>query len=139
MDSKVYDTLPQEAVRIRKAVFIEEQGFQNEFDYLDDRAKHLVVFEQGVPMATCRFFQAEEPGNFIVGRIAVAKQYRGRNIGSHILHMAEVQIQKLGGTSVCLHAQMQAEPFYKKNGYCKYGEADLEENCPHIWMRKEIG
>ncbi len=36
-----YDELPPEAVAIRTAVFMEEQGFQDEFDAIDDDAAHL--------------------------------------------------------------------------------------------------
>lgn len=32
MEIKLYSTLPSEAVKIRKLVFVEEQGFKNEFD-----------------------------------------------------------------------------------------------------------
>ena len=28
--------------------------------------------------------------------------------------------------------------FYEKQGYLPYGEIELEEDCPHIWMRKII-
>ena len=32
MEYKIFDNLPQEAKYIRTAVFIDEQGFKNEFD-----------------------------------------------------------------------------------------------------------
>ena len=34
---KLYEQLPEEAVRIRKEVFMDEQGFCNEFDEIDKR------------------------------------------------------------------------------------------------------
>ena len=55
MDIKIYDTLPEEAVRIRKTVFVEEQGFQDEFDKIDSYARHLVLFDGENPIAVCRF------------------------------------------------------------------------------------
>ena len=37
MDIKVYHTLHKDAVKIRKEVFMEEQGFHDEFDdYFED-------------------------------------------------------------------------------------------------------
>ena len=42
MNILIYDTLPDEAAEIRRAVFVEEQGFHNEFDEIDKRAKHIV-------------------------------------------------------------------------------------------------
>ena len=35
MEHKTYSTLPPEAILIRREVFMEEQGFQNEFDDID--------------------------------------------------------------------------------------------------------
>lgn len=38
--------------------------------------------------------------------------------------------------NVCLHAQVQAKPFYEKLGFKAYGEIDCDEFCPHTWMKK---
>lgn len=42
---KLYEQLPEEAVRIRKEVFMDEQGFCNEFDEIDKTALHAVLYE----------------------------------------------------------------------------------------------
>lgn len=55
MDIKVYHTLHKNAVKIRKEVFMEEQGFHDEFDETDETAIHLVLYIDQVPAATCRF------------------------------------------------------------------------------------
>ena len=55
MNYKIYDQLPQEAKKIRIKVFMEEQGFKDEFDDLDDLCQHLVVFDNQ-PIGTCRFY-----------------------------------------------------------------------------------
>lgn len=134
-----YDTLPAEAREIRQTVFVEEQGFHEEFDGIDSEAWHLVLYDGDVPAATCRFFQDGPDGDYVVGRIAVVRQYRGQNIGSRILKRAEQEIRKLGGKKVRLHAQVQAKPFYEKQGYTAYGGVDYEENCPHVHMMKRWG
>ena len=36
MEYKIFDNFPQEAKDIRTAVFIDEQGFKNEFDEIDE-------------------------------------------------------------------------------------------------------
>ena len=38
-----YDALPPEAAAIRQAVFVEEQGFQEEFDAIDRHALHTFL------------------------------------------------------------------------------------------------
>ena len=78
MEIRVYDTLPEDARQIRQEVFIEEQHFQEEFDGIDSRALHLVLYRDGSPAGTCRFFQGREPGAYLVGRIAVRKPFRDR-------------------------------------------------------------
>ena len=138
MDIKIYDTLPEEAVRIREAVFVEEQGFQDEFDEIDSYAKHLVLFDGEKSIAVCRFFRDKETGDFTVGRIAVLKEYRGQNIGTKVLKAAEEAIKNEKGSKICLHAQLQAKDFYGEQGYLQYGDTDYEEFCPHIWMCKKL-
>lgn len=139
MRYEVFDRLPQEAAAIRKSVFVEEQGFHDEFGETDNYAKHIVAFQQEQPIATCRFFEGEEKDTYIIGRLAVLKKYRGMKTGSAILEKAEMQIRALGGRRIILHAQQQAAPFYQKLGYQAFGEADLEEGVAHIWMGKALG
>ena len=46
----------------------------------------------------------------VIGRIAVIKEYRGKKVGQYIVQSACSLIQG----NVCLHAQLQAKPFYEK-------------------------
>lgn len=41
---------------IRQQVFVEEQGFVNEFDDIDHEAYHAVIYTGGYPIATGRLF-----------------------------------------------------------------------------------
>ena len=54
----VYDSLPDEAVEIRENVFVKEQGFEKEFDEIDEKAIHLVMFDEHLqkPVVTCRIY-----------------------------------------------------------------------------------
>lgn len=60
MQIKHFDTLPEDAVFIRKEVFVKEQGFKNEFDEKDNEAHFLVRYENGSPVATCRIFMIRQ-------------------------------------------------------------------------------
>ncbi len=139
MHGKIYNKLPKEAQEIRDMVFIKEQGFCDEFDEIDAYAKHFVLFDGEIPIATCRFFNRESCEEYYIGRIAVIKEYRGQGIGAYLLRLAEDEVKRTGGKRTFLHAQQRAKGFYEKQGYISYGEADMEENCPHIWMCKELG
>lgn len=136
MAVKSFDYLPEEAKKIRTKVFVEEQGFKEEFDKTDQRAIHLVCFENEKPTATCRIFQGEADGEYILGRLAVMKEYRGKNIGAKMLESAEKAVREKNGKYIILHSQVQAKVFYAKQGYTEFGEVEEEEGCPHIWMKK---
>ena len=61
---------------VRKAVFMEEQGFQQEFDDVDDRAYHVLIQDGERPVATGRLF-TEDGETYLIGRVAVLSAYRG--------------------------------------------------------------
>lgn len=138
MDIRAYDYLPEEARAIRRAVFMEEQGFVDEFDEVDDIATHIVLFDGGEAVATCRLFPSGEPGEYVVGRLAVMRGHRGSHLGARTLAAAEDEAARRGATSVVLHAQVRAAGFYESQGYERFGEQDLDEGCPHVWMRKSL-
>lgn len=134
---QTYPTLPPAAAAIRQAVFVEEQGFVEEFDAQDAAATHLVlVGDDGRPMATCRYFQGGD-GAWLIGRVAVLPEFRKAHCGAALLREAERQIAAHGGREIRLAAQVQARGFYEKSGYAAYGEEFPEEGCPHIWMKKQ--
>lgn len=138
MQSKIYQYLPAEAKSIRQAVFVEEQGFQNEFDDLDKKALHLILFDEEKPVATSRFYWDGEKKSFITGRIAVRKEYRGLHLGARLLAVTENVIREKKGKRIMLAAQVRAQEFYKKQGYVAIGEIFADEGCPHIWMEKNL-
>lgn len=131
--------LPDAARLIRQKVFVEEQGFHNEIDEIDDRAEHFVVYqEDSLPVATCRVFWDTEIEGYMLGRFAVLPEYRLRAIGSAMMREVEKHVQKAGGRSITLHAQCHVSGFYQKLGFVEYGEVEDIQGCPHVWMKKEI-
>ncbi len=137
MKIKVYiNSLPDEAAFIRETVFVKEQGFNDEFDKTDSLSTHLVAFYDDKPVGTCRFYNKD--GVYYLGRLAVLKQYRSKRIGAQLVKKAVALIKAGGGKKLCLHSQLQAVPFYEKQGFISYGEIDYDEACPHIWMSKSL-
>lgn len=135
---KKYDYFPEEAKNIRTNVFINEQGFQIDFDEIDDIAEHLVLYDGDEPAGTCRYFFNTKKGMYAIGRLAVEKRFRKKNYGADLIRYAEEEIQKLGYFKTCLSAQVRASSFYEKQGYHKTGDEYMIEFCPHIWMVKEL-
>lgn len=132
------DYLPDDAKKIREEVFVVEQGFTLEFDNIDSRAVHLVLYVDEKPAAACRYYSGDEKGIFWLGRIAVRKPFRGNHVGEQMLLAAEEEIQKDGGTAIWLSAQVRVREFYEKCGYKAIGEVYSDEGCPHICMKKEL-
>lgn len=138
MTTRSYDYLPKEASLLREDIFVKEQGFVDEFDDIDDISTHLVLFDGELPIATCRYHFDNGKSAYIMGRIAVAKAYRGKNIGAHILKEAEDQIRLSGGRKIYLSAQVRAAGFYEKQGYVTSGEPYYDEYCLHVLMYKQL-
>lgn len=138
MTIKQYNYLPNEASQIRTDVFVKEQKFDDEFDDIDDTAVHLVGFDNLLPIATCRYYWNKDKISYVVGRIAVVKEYRGKKIGAEMLREAEKRIRETGGKEVCLAAQVRAAGFYERQGYAAAGEEFYEEYCSHVWMYKSL-
>lgn len=135
---QITSDLPQCARNIRQEVFINEQGFINEFDEIDKRAWHLVVYDEETPLACCRFFKGESANEFIIGRLAVLKKYRGKQLGALMMQEAEKYIKSIGGKKLSLSAQLRVKDFYEKQGFTASGETYFDEYCEHIHMKKII-
>lgn len=136
MRVEVFSSLPDCAREIREKVFIAEQGFTKEFDDIDKIAVHLVMFDGTVPAAACRIFKDSEQGLYVLGRLAVIKEYRGKQLGFTLLKEVEKYVKGNGGKGIVLLAQLRIKDFYKKAGFEEFGEIEYDEDCPHIRMRK---
>ena len=129
--------LPEEARLLRTLIFIEEQGFVREFDDLDDAAVHIVAFDGDKPIGTCRYYPRPD-GSYAIGRIAVAREYRGKGVGSALVLEAERRAALLGAKTTVVSAQLRAAGFYRSLGYIEQGSPYPEEHVPHILMVKGI-
>ena len=135
---QILDHITDEIKQIRIDVFMKEQGFEDEFDEIDEIAKFVLLYIDGKPAGTCRYFPSNEEGDADIGRMAVRKLYRGQHLGTKIMMAAENGIRRDGFKTCSLSAQVQAKPFYESLGYKAEGEEYLDEGCPHILMRKVL-
>ncbi len=136
---KLYEnSLPNEAKRIRTAVFVNEQGFRDEFDETDRNSLHAVLFIDGNAAGTARMFTEDGGKSYHIGRMAVLKEYRKSGLGSEIMQFLCQKAKALGAKKCALSAQCRAKAFYRKLGFIESGDVYLDENCPHIYMEKEL-
>ena len=134
---KFYNNLNNEIKSIRKNVFMEEQGFENEFDEIDDDCIHILYYYDDIPVGTARMFEDENKKNeYFIGRVAILKEYRKYGLGKKIIFALEEKALELDLEKLKLSAQVEVEGFYEKCGYKSIGEIYYDEFCPHIMMEK---
>ena len=129
----------EESRLIRTEVFINEQGFVDEFDEEDHSCVTLVLFLDGVPIATGRLIKVD-PSLYQIGRLAVRKPFRGKKVGSYAMAFLKQKAKELGAKQVRVHAQADKMDFYRKNGFRpnEDGEIDYEQGVAHIFMYAEL-
>lgn len=137
-DFDVRHDAKEEAYAIRTKVFVEEQGYEDEFDDIDEYAEHIVVFKEGVAAGCARCFpESESSSCYIIGRVATLLRFRGCGIGRLLVKECESAALRHDALSMKLHAQARLEGWYASMGYARIGEVDYEdEGQPHIWMEK---
>lgn len=131
----------EKAFSIRKEVFVKEQGVAleaefDEFDTLNDRSEHILVFDQEQPVGTGRIRWVDGVGK--LERICILVPYRNYGLGKVIIKALEEIAADKGLSQVKLHGQTQAEGFYEKLGYQTSSNVFMEEGIPHILMTKEL-
>lgn len=129
----------EDALALRRRVFIEEQGVPPEIEHddLDAIALHLVLYAGPSPLACLRFLPEEE-GQARLTRFAVHPDHRRQGHGRRLLEAGERQLRALGIASIQLHAQVHAIAFYESMDYEVLGEPYDEAGIPHQSMRKDL-
>lgn len=133
---KMYDGCDDisDAISVREEVFCSEQNIpiEIEIDEFDKSSKHIVVYYNGKPVGTARL--VEDNGTYSIGRVAVLKDYRRRNIGALLVNNLKDFAFSNGVCEINIHAQVSAEEFYKKLGFKEYGGTFIEAGIEHINM-----
>lgn len=135
--------------RVRKEVFVGEQGVPEEIEYdaHDATAVHvLAVRADGVPLGTGRLLVGEaavehhgdDPSVGSLGRLAVTREARGRGIGAALVRALEDAARARGLSAMDLHAQSHALRFYERLGYTAYGPEFEEAGISHQAVRRSL-
>jgi predicted GNAT family N-acyltransferase len=126
----------EELRALRRAVFIEEQHVPEEleWDEIDQRAYHVLAMSRdGSAVGTGRLSLDCQ-----IGRMAVAREWRGRGVGSAVLKTLLDFALKEGCRVVRLHAQTHAIAFYERFGFESVGEEFQEAGIPHRAMELRL-
>ncbi|KAK2956499.1 putative GNAT family N-acetyltransferase [Blattamonas nauphoetae] len=129
-----------EQFELRRIVFLEEQGFShaNEFDNLDIISHQCLITDSDNKLVGCsRIYPYSEKDAWVLDRIAVMEEFRGKGFGLYVVRVAMNYAQLLGAKRfVLVNAEVSAIPFYQKLGFKVDGEPFMEEHCPVIKMTR---
>ena len=130
-----YESHTKDICAIRYKVFVGEQKVPEELeiDGLDDQAKHVLAFVDGVPIGTGRILSDGH-----IGRVAVLKDYRSLGIGKSIMKELIKWAQNMNLEKVWLSSQWHAHSFYLDLDFVCVGEIYKEAGIDHIKMFKTL-
>ncbi|PHR13778.1 MAG: GNAT family N-acetyltransferase [Aequorivita sp.] len=124
-------------LQLRSEVFVVEQDcVYQDIDGKDERALHIMGWEDGNLVAYARCFQA---GDYFdeasIGRILVRENYRKLGYG-HVITKASIEAIKTNfkADKIKISAQVYLVIFYESHGFKTYGDRYLEDGIPHIAM-----
>jgi predicted GNAT family N-acyltransferase len=134
---KTSDTaLFQQARDIRDVVFIQEQRVdeEDEFDEFEEICQHFLMKWNTTAIGTARWRAIGE--RVKLERFAVLKEFRGKKYGDQLLQ-AVINSAAVENKPMYLHAQLNAIPFYERQGFKKVGDLFVECEIEHYKMVKD--
>jgi ElaA protein len=126
-------------MRLRQDVFIVEQKCAYaDADGADERALHLFAVDGDEVVACARLFA---PGvrrdEAVVGRVVTAARVRKLGVGRELMRRAIDAVEaQHGRVAIWLGAQKYLQRFYESFGFVRDGEDYLEDDIPHLPMRR---
>jgi ElaA protein len=126
-------------LQLRAEVFIVEQNcVYQDIDGKDEKALHLIGEDNGNIIAYARLFK---PHDYFeeasIGRVVVREKTRAQKIG-HILMREAIQVIEthFEETKITISAQLYLKHFYESHGFVQISDTYLEDDIPHIRMKK---
>ena len=136
---KSFEKLPEDAKFIRTTVFVDEQGFVDEFDENDERAIHILMYLNKKVIGTSRIIYSKEHNCYVIGRFAILKEFRKQGYGKNLMDFTEKEIiKRYGHVQIGVSAQERVKDFYQKVGFSLTNEKYLDQDCPHVFMTKRL-
>ncbi|PIT23859.1 GNAT family N-acetyltransferase [Snodgrassella alvi] len=126
-----------EIAKLRIAVFVVEQTCPyQEIDAYDEQAVHTWMQEGQTVIGYTRIIDQDTTVTF--GRVIIHPNYRGKKLGHQLLEKTLAVIKtQMSGKPIIISAQAHLTDFYGLYGFVPISDIYLEDNIPHIRMRKE--
>lgn len=136
---KVSNEELKDVFKIRRKVFVIEQKVDPalEVDGLDKECDQFLAYDENRPVGTTRvrYLAGNEAK---IERMAVLKDFRGKNIGSELIKFILDYLEQKGIETVVMNAQLYAKNFYGKFGFEAQGDIFKEAGIKHIKMKKNL-
>ncbi len=140
-----FDTLTNhqlfDLLKLRVNVFVVEQNCP--YPELDEKDRHpethhLMGFDDGELVACARLLPAGlSYPSVSIGRVATAQSFRGKGAGKQLMSKAIEQCQDLWpNQSIEIGAQQYLQTFYEGFGFRAISSMYLEDDIPHIDMKR---
>ncbi|MFT5640097.1 MAG: putative GNAT family N-acyltransferase [Cyclobacteriaceae bacterium] len=131
------EELKTKSFQIRHEVFVKEQlvSHEDEFDEFENISRHFVALDsEESPVGAARWRRTDK--GIKLERFAVAKEARGKGIGSMLVQAVLDDIFELQGDGqyLYLHAQLSAIPLYQKFSFKIVGPQFEECDIQHFKM-----
>ena len=127
-------------LQLRSQVFVVEQNcVYQDIDGKDYKALHLTGEYDGKIVAYCRLFKS---GDYFqeasIGRVVIDANYRDKKWGHEMMKQAIAGIETyFKETKIIISAQLYLQKFYESHGFVQTSEMYLEDDIPHIEMKRE--
>ena len=126
-------------LQLRSEVFVVEQNcVYQDIDGKDEKAIHVLGYYNDDLVAYSRLFNKgyyfEEAS---IGRVVVSPKFRDKKFGHDLMHISIETINKIfNETAITISAQEYLKKFYESHGFIQTSEMYLEDDIPHIQMKR---
>lgn len=128
-----------ECMRLRRIVFIDEQGVDEaeDVDGLDPDSAHVLATCKSDPVAAARVRYLRDVAK--IERVCVLRSHRGKGLGARLMTFILAEIAADRRISKArLGAQTHALAFYRRLGFSPVGGTYLDAGIPHQDMEIDI-
>ena len=123
----------------RSEVFVVEQNcVYQDVDGKEEKALHVLGYYNDDLAAYSRLFNKgyyfEETS---IGRVVVSQKYRDKKFGHDLMRVSiEAIKENFNENAITISAQEYLKKFYESHGFVQTSEMYLEDDIPHIQMKR---
>lgn len=128
-----------EMLQLRSEVFVVEQNcVYQDIDGKDQKAIHVLGYSDGILVVYSRLFKPKDYFEYAsIGRVIVKASHRDKKLGHELMRVSIDAITTLfQETKITISAQLYLQKFYESHGFVVVGESYLEDDIPHIEMKR---